>query len=131
MKTWQNRVAIVLATVLLLTIACWIELYPSTSDPKNIEYVLWKRHLFPLNIDTALGTMIGDASRNELVIGKTETQLRGRFGYLLPVSEVSQYLRGCYEEYWNGKRVVFLRDSPWMVVLEGDRATELVLIKGC
>ena len=76
--------------------------------------------------------MIGDASRDKLVVGKTKIQLRNKFGYLVKPGDASQYLRGCYENSsWKGKEVLFIRSSPWMIVFDGDRATNLVLIKGC
>ena len=76
--------------------------------------------------------MIGDASHEKLVLGKTKAQLREKFGYLSTLSEVSPYLSGCYQNSgWKGRDVLFIRKSPWMIVFNGDEATELVLIKGC
>jgi hypothetical protein len=106
--------------------------YPSESDPKNIKYVLWKSGLYGMNLDKATGTMIGDGSSDELVVGKTRAQLRERFGYLSTPADVSQYLRNCDQNSsWKGREVLFIRKSPWMVVFDGDKATDLVLIKGC
>jgi hypothetical protein len=106
--------------------------YPSDSDPKNIKYVLWKNGLYGMNLDTAIGAMIDDASREKLVVGKTRTQLRERFGYLSTPADVSPYLRGCYQDSaWKDRDALFIRKSPWMVILDGDKATQLVLIKGC
>jgi hypothetical protein len=105
--------------------------YPSASDPKNIEYVFWKAGLYRLNPDTAVETMIGDASRDKLVLGKTKIELRNKFGYLVKPGDASEYLRGCYENSsWKDKDVLFIRQSPWMIVFDGDRATSLVLVKG-
>jgi hypothetical protein len=88
-------------------------------------YVFWKAGLYRLNPDEALGTMVGD-------LGKTKTQLRDKFGVLLTPEEASAYLRGCYEaSFWKGKDVRFVRESLWMVVFNQDKATELVLMKGC
>lgn len=106
--------------------------YPSDSDPKNIKYVLWKAGLYKINLDIAVDTMVGDAARDKMVVGKTKTQLRNRFGYLLTPADASQYLRDCYgNSYWKGRNVLFIRNSPWMVVFDGDIATNLVLVKGC
>jgi hypothetical protein len=106
--------------------------YPSESDAKNIKYVLWKNGLYRMNIDTATGTMIGDASRENLVVGQTRAQLRERFGYLSTLVDVSPNLRACYQDSaWKDRDALFIRKSPWMVVFEGDKATELILIKGC
>jgi hypothetical protein len=85
-----------------------------------------------MDLDTASGTMIGDANSEMLVLGKTKVELREKFGYLSTLSEASPYLRGCYENSdWKGMDVLFIRKSPWMIVLSGDKATKLVLIKGC
>jgi hypothetical protein len=116
----------------ILFVGGWVGTYPSDGDPKNIKYVLWKRGLYRTNLDVAADTMIGDASRDTLVIGKTKAQLRERFGYLQTAAEASQYLRGCYQDSaWKNRDVLFIRNSPYMVIFDGDRAVELILIKGC
>jgi hypothetical protein len=109
----------------------WGLTYPSESDPKNIKYVLWKAGLYRMNPDVAVGTMIGDSNRDELVLGKTKEVLRKRFGYLLTLQDASPYLRSCYQQGWDGNDVLFIRSSPWMIVFNGNRAAKLVLIKGC
>ena len=124
---------VILALVLSIAVLMgWYFTYPSDSDPKNIKYVLWKDGLYGMNLDRATDTMIGDARRNDLVIGKTKGQLRERFGYLLIPADASPYLRGCYQSSSGKDRdALFIRKSAWMVVFDGDKATELVLIKGC
>jgi hypothetical protein len=130
-KPLAKTVALAL-TFLIAIIIGWDLTYPTESDPKNIKYVLWKNGLYRMNIDTATGTMIGDASRERLVVGKTRAQLRERFGYLSTLADVSPYLRNCYQgSAWKDRDALFIRKGPWMVVFEGDKATELVLIKGC
>jgi hypothetical protein len=94
-KSLAITVALAL-TFFLAVVIGWASTYPSDSDPKNIKYVLWKNGLYGMNLDTATGTMIGDASREKLVIGKTKVQLREKFGYLSTPADISQYLRGCY-----------------------------------
>lgn len=132
MKKAFVRVVILVMMVSSAVLICWKLTYPSESDPKNIKYVLWKNGLYPLNPNVATHTMIGDAGHDELVLGKTKTQLRKKFGYLLAPADASPYLRGCYQNSaWKDKDVVFVRDSAWMVIFDGDKATELVLIKGC
>ena len=117
--------------VVFVFVAAWVLTHPE-GDPKNIRYVLWKAGLYRMNLDTATGTMIGDGGRDELVVGKTKAQLLNRFGYLLTPPDASQYLRGCYQNSgWKDSGVLFIRQSPWMVVFEGEKATPLVLIKGC
>jgi len=76
--------------------------------------------------------MIADSGRDKLVLGKTKVQLEEKFGYLLIPTEASEYLRHYYQKSsWDGRDVFFIRQSPWMVVFDHDKATTLVLIKGC
>jgi hypothetical protein len=107
-------------------------MYPSENDPKNIKYVFWKVGLYRMDLDTAIGTMIGDRNREKLVIGKTKDQLRGKFGYLLAPSEAGPYMQTCYaDSAWKEKAtVLLLRRGPWMVKFDGDKATDLMLCKG-
>jgi hypothetical protein len=122
----------ILTTFLLIFVGGWALLYPSSSDPKNMKYVLWKAGIYKMNLDVATGTMVGDGDRNKLVVGKTRAQLRDKFGLLLSAPAVSPYLRGCYQNsHWKDRDVLFIRQSPWMIVFDGDKATDLVLIKGC
>jgi len=75
--TNSRRRTLILALVLIFAfVLVWTLTYPSDNDPKNIKYVLWKNGLYPMNPDTAMGTMIGDAGRDKLVIGKTKNQLQ-------------------------------------------------------
>jgi hypothetical protein len=130
-KSLARAVALTL-TFFVAVIIVWVLTYPSESDAKNITYVLWKNGLYRMNIDTVTGTMIGDASREKLVVGQTRAQLRERFGYLSALSDISPYLRACYQDSaWKDRDALFIRKRPWMVVFEGDKATELILIKGC
>ncbi|SRR5258708_49453 len=126
------KIIMVIAGAILLFLSVWLLLYPSRSDPKNIQYILWKAGLWNMNLDAAAQTMIGDADAEKLVLGRTEEQVRGRFGYLLLPADATPYLRNCYQgSAWKAKEVRFIRQSPWMIVFESDRAVKLVLIKGC
>jgi len=126
------RIVLLIFAFAFVFVAAWVLTYPSSSDPKNIKYVFWKAGLYRMNPDIATETMIGDAGRDKLVIGKTKEQLRNRFGYLLTPANASQYLRTCYQNSsWKDRDVLFIRQSPWMIVFDGNKATDLVLIKGC
>jgi hypothetical protein len=126
------RIVIFLLALLVVCIGGWVLMYPSSSDPKNMKYVLWKAGLYRVNLDVATTAMVGDPSRDKLVVGKTKTQLRDRFGSLLSPAEASPYLRGCYQNSsWKDRKVLFIGQSSWMIVFDGDKATNLVLIKGC
>ena len=121
-----------MVSILILIVVAWVLMYPPDSDPKGIEYVLWKSGVYSMNVDNAVGLMVGDPKRDKLVVGKTKEQLRHRFGYLLTLADASPYLRGCYlDSSRKGRDVLFIRSSPWMVVFDGDKAIELVLVKGC
>src|SRR5712692_6396761 len=129
------RKAGVLCSLVLVVVVTflggWALTYPSP-DPKSIKYVLWKADLYRLNLDEATGTMVGDPDRGKLVVGKTKPQLRNKFGSLLSPVEASPYLRGCYQNSsWKDRDVLFIGQSSWMVVFDGDRAANLVLVKGC
>jgi hypothetical protein len=126
------RIAIITISFALILVIGWVLVYPSSGDPRNIKYVLWKVGLYQMNLDVATGTMIGDPGRDKLVVGKTKAQIRDKFGLLLMPSEASQYLRGCYQSSpWKDRDVLFIRNSSWMIVFDGDSATKLVLMKGC
>ena len=129
-KPVVRAVALVVAFSIAVVII-WTLTYPEP-DPKNIKYVLWKHDLYRMDLDKASDTMIGDASREKLVLKKTRAKLQEKFGYLSTLSGVSPYLRDCYQNSgWKGADVLFIRKSPWMIVFNGDEATKLVLIKGC
>ena len=128
----RMRIVIILFALLVVCIVGWALMYPSSSDPKNIKYVLWKAGLYRVDVDVATTVMIGDPSRDKLVLGKTKAQLRDRFGSLLSPAEASPYLRGCYQNSpWKDRNVLFIEHSSWMVVFDDDKASKLVLVKGC
>jgi hypothetical protein len=126
------RIVLVISVLLILSLALWSLTYPSSGDPKNIKYVLWKAGLYSLDPDVALPTMAGDPGRDVLVLGRSKAQLRNEFDALISPSDASVYLLSCYENSsWKEKDVMFLGPSSWMVVFDHDKVTELVLIKGC
>jgi len=126
-----TRVATALAISLAAAIALWALAYPAENDPKNIKYFLWKHDLYQMNLDTAIGAMIGDRGRGKLVVGKTKTQLQKKFGYLRLPSDAHPYMKACYlESPWKDHDVLLIRDGPWMALFSGENATELRLCKG-
>jgi len=125
------RVLALLTALMVATGLAWAALYPAP-DPRSPLYMLWKAGLPTIDPDVALDIMVGDFHPEHLVVGKTPEELRTRFGSLTPLSAASPYLRNCHAtSSWNKNAVVFLRSSPWMVVLENGRARDLVLVKGC
>lgn len=121
-----------LGSVLVILIS-WTLMYPSRNDPKNMKYVLWKVGIIRAEPQGATDAMIGDEHREELVVGKKKTDIRNRFGSLLAPTQVSPYLRKCYQQSaWKNKAdVLFIGQSSWMIIFDGERATNLVFIKGC
>jgi hypothetical protein len=138
----KMAVIIVSAAALLIVGVCgvWRALYPEEYDPKNMHYVLWKHGLSEhINLDNAVGGMTHDAWAVNIVKGMSKEQLNQRFGYIRTLDEARPYLRLCYTlpdtvgELGispHGKEAVFLRDSAWMVILDGRKAVDLVLCKG-
>lgn len=125
-------ISVIIVVVVAIFFGGWALTYPSSNDPKNIKYVLWKAGLYKVNLDQATAAMVGDPNRDQLVVGKTKVQLRDKFGPLLSSAEVSPYLKACYQNsVWKDKDVLFIGQSSWMVVFDGDKATNLVLVKGC
>ena len=118
----------------------WLHIYPDNTDPKNIYYVLWKHGLNDnMNPDFALVAMSHDVWPVKQVQGLSAEELKARFGFIRTLEEATPYLRGCYsapgaigqiETQGNKDDVVFLRDSPWMVVMKNGKAVDLVLCKG-
>jgi len=124
-------IAAAMSIAVLLTIGIWVGIYPSESDPKNARYVFWKLNICTMNLDVAAGTMVGDNHRADLVIGRTSSELRRRFGFLRGRGEVSSYLQAYSQSPpWRDKEVLFIRTSAWMVVFENGRAAKLILVKG-
>ena len=131
----RRLIPVIFAVVVLLLLGGWELLYPSDTDPKSIGYALWKAGLYKMNLDTATGIMIGDVRRDQLVVGKTVPELEKRFGTMWEPNQLApeEYQRKCWQNSpWKDRKVRFIKhNSWWMVVFDGDKATELVLLKGC
>jgi hypothetical protein len=118
----------------------WARLYPEDFDPKNIQYVLWKHGINPqMNLDDAVAGMTHDTWAVNIVKGMSKDDLKHRFGYVRTLDEASPYMRLCYTQPGtigelgvraHGRDVLFLRDGPWMAILDGGRTVDLVLCKG-
>ncbi len=107
-------------------------MYPGPYDPKGFMYVGWKLGLPTLDPDRALETMVGDSHTETLVVGKTQSELVKRFGYVTSLNDAAPYYKFCYNTSgYKGSEATFLRRSNWMVVMKDGRATALVLMKGC
>ncbi len=130
-------IPVIFASAFLIFFGSWEALYPSDSDPKGLGYQLWKAGVFKMNLKTATELMVADPKRDQLIVGKSEPELEKRFGALLEPSELGpnqpeDYYKRCYlSSRWKDLKVRFIRNSPWMVVFDGEKARETVLIKGC
>jgi hypothetical protein len=145
-KRWLAQLvfaAFFIGVGVILTLAVfvvWLHAYPDDADPKNVYYVLWKHGLNNnVNLDSALAAMSHDVWPVRQVQGLTKEQPRSRFGYIRALDETTAYLRDCYaipdsagreETRGNREDVLFLRDSPWMVVTRNGKAVDLILCKG-
>jgi hypothetical protein len=126
---WTRIVAFSLIAVTFV-ISGWVYLHLEDGDPKNIKYILWKAGLYKADLDFVTFTMLRDPNRNGLVVGKRKEDLSQKFGRLLTLSEASPYYQMGYNEYYQGEDVLFIKDCPWMIVFQDDKATNLVLMKG-
>ena len=108
----------------------WEATYAERYDPKNLHYLGWKYHLLPMDPHRALSIMTHDGKSDQLVLGKTRKQLQQRFGFILTKDQASPYLREYCAASRPNAEVLFLNSNNYMVVLENDRAVELILCKG-
>ena len=88
------RILIIILALAFVFVAGWVLTYPSSNDPKNIKYVLWKANLYKVNLDVATAAMVGDPNRDKLVVGKTKAQIRDKFGSLLSPADASPLAEG-------------------------------------
>lgn len=115
----------------MLVVAGWQILIVGSGDPRDLRYQAWKLGVYPLRIDDALGTMVGDPHRDSVVIGKTREQLVSKFGFVSSTPG-NQYVKYCYDNSpYRGESVLFIRNSNWMVLMKKGVAAELLLTKGC
>jgi hypothetical protein len=126
-STAQTVATILLALVLFVGI--WYSLYPDGGDSHSVRCFLWKAGIYSADRTLAPFAMLGDRHREELIVGKTKEQLKSRFT-LLTLDEVSHYYRDGHDAGGKDRDVLFIKGTPWMIVFEGDRATELILMKG-
>lgn len=111
-------------------LGAWAFVYPDPHDPKGPRYVLWKWHCFPFDADVVYRSMVGDPDRDALVVGLTVAQIECRFGPLRTGANCTEYQRHYVERDLSDCQFRWLGDSPWAVVLENGRATDLRLMKG-
>jgi hypothetical protein len=107
-------------------------LWRDPSETTSMRYLAWKNGLVRMDLDRALNEMVNDPGRDSLVLGKTELELRSKFGFTLQVDQASPYVQYCFKySPYVKERVFMLRRSNWMVLMRGDRAAKLIRVSGC
>jgi len=102
------------------------------TETVGVRYWAWKHGLVQMDLDHALDEMVNDPGRDSLVLGKTEPELRAKFGFTLPVEQASSYVQYCYKNSQYTKSQVFmLRHSNWMVLMRDNKAAQLLRVSGC
>ena len=130
---WRKRLSIAGVIIGLAVCGFYVASFYDSGDPRDIHYILWKHGLTRnMNLDTAIAAFYLDVNRDQLIKGATEDQLRARFGYVRRLEQVSPYYQECRDQspIRREKAAVFLRDTPWMVVMDDHWGSELVLCKG-
>jgi hypothetical protein len=118
----------------LMAIAFWYATYPDPRDPKHPNYILWKVGLNPFeNLDDATSAVLSDVHRREIVVGRTEEQLRETFGYLVAPDAAKTRLAECAAgvPWLHGRKARYVRASQMLVVFDGDIVTDVVNMKPC
>lgn len=129
MGRWITLLALFLCAIVFVgTVFLWRDPTEATS----VRYWAWKHGLVKMDLDEALNEMVNDPGRDGLVLGKTEPELRAKFGFTLPVEQASPYVQYCYKNSQYTKDQVFmLRRSNWMVLMRDDKAAQLLRVSGC
>jgi hypothetical protein len=83
----------VLVGIFFVAMGIWFATYPSDDDPKSIQYTLWKMGFHDLDQAHAVGDMVGDVHRDELVVGKTKEELRQIFVLQTPAQTTDYYIK--------------------------------------
>jgi hypothetical protein len=129
----RTRWIVLLALLLCGTgIVVMTLLRPDPIEATSVRYWAWKHGFVKMNLDQALNQMVNDPGRDRLVVGKTEPELRAKFGYTLPVEQASPYVQYCYKNsQYTQDQVFMLRHSNWMVLMRNGRAVKLLQVSGC
>ena len=127
-KTRTTVIAAALGCIALLGILGFRD---PAIDP-SIRYLAWKHGLVAIDLDRATSEMNLDVHRETLVIGKTRHQLDEQFGYTSSLEQATPYVRNCVLNSPNAKEeVIQIRQSDWVVVMQGRKAVQLLSVEGC
>jgi len=132
MRRRSVRVILVVVVLPFLALSVWELLFHGPCDTKDLRYQAWKHGLYPMGMDSAMETMLLDAHRDDLAVGKTEAELRARFGYVSSLANANEYVKYCYDNSpYRGRQALILRNSNGMVLMKDGRAEQLLFVKGC
>jgi hypothetical protein len=127
----MKNILIILSIVLSMIVGGWICAYPYANDPKSLGYLLWKLGLYNISIEDAVCAMIGDASREDIIIGKTKNEIEKRFGGLIASQTLPDYLFNQHNLLkLPSDEICLIRDSPWIILFRNGKAANLILVKG-
>ena len=130
-STLPVKVAGALLAIAVCTFVAWASVYSDRGDARGPRYVLWKIGVFPFDPTVVYPAMVGDREREGLALGLTVPELERRFGKLRTrETATTEYQRHYSDRFLTEKKIYWLGDSPWLVVIENDRAVELHLMKG-
>ena len=99
------------------------------SHHTNAKYILWKHHLWRYEPDLALQYFNVDVDFRLSLNGKTRGELQRWFPVLKPVDPNDPYLPYCGELVWT-PGFVWIDDTRWGVIFEGDRVKDIRMFKG-
>jgi hypothetical protein len=109
-----------LLLTVLLGLGAYLVVVPA-EDRRSLQYTLWKHDLFP-NRAAFVPAFLGDTSRDNMVLGKSETYLRSKFTPMGEGKKNQQYWNEIYDRYLSTDRFLWLWDGPCLVVIRDDRA---------
>lgn len=126
---WVALLVVSLCVIVLLAV---VFLPRDPTEATSVRYWAWKHGLVQMDLDRALNEMVNDPGRDSIVVGKTEPELRAKFGFTLPVDQASSYVQYCYKNSpYTTSHVFMLRHSNWMVLMRDGKAAQLLRVSGC
>lgn len=87
--------------------------------------------MLPFDASVVYPAMVGDRQREHLVVGLSVQELERKFGRLRVRSEATpEYQKYYSERFFPDQQILWLGESPWLVVLHNGRVEALYLMKG-
>jgi len=124
-------IAFGLVAALPATLGLWVALAPGSDNVHGPRYVLWKAGLLSFNADVVYQAMVADHDREALVLGLSVGELQERFDHLRArAGATADYQQQFSDRLYLDHDILWLGDSPWLVILKNGRAAELLVMKG-